>query len=434
MSSRRLRNLRLKYPVSSLDNHAPLRGAGDGKKFGLMTPTDLAYLYSLTNEYRSIRYDLANMRALARALGNPQDVFRSILIAGTNGKGSVAEFLSAMMPEAGLYTSPHLVRLNERIRIGDTEISDNDLKHTFERVKEAAASAEDLLYPPTYFEIVTAMAFLYFKDRVKFAVLEAGLGGRLDATNIVNQDVSVITSIGLDHQEFLGRTMDAIASEKAGIIKAGEPVVIGASADLQPIRERAPARLVRAAAALTKVRSLGDGYFELDVGRHFNLRPKIAGRHQIENVQIAVSAAECLGIADADIVRGVNTAIWPGRLERIGKFLLDGAHNVAAASALAAFLQEFHPHGVWIIFGAMADKQFEEMIRLLDPHASRFIFTKPQSSRAKDPVELKKLVPDAHVEESVEGAIRFVRANAPADRTILICGSLYLIGEARVLL
>src|SRR2546421_12890683 len=166
------------------------------------------------------------MQALAAALGNPERAFRSILIAGTNGKGSVASLLSSMMPDAGLYTSPHLVRLNERIRIGEREISDEDLKQVFEAVKTAASTAADLLYPPTYFEIITAMAFLYFRDRVKFAVLEVGLGGRLDATNIVRQEVSVITSIGLDHQEYLGTTMEAIAAEKAGIIKDDEPVVM----------------------------------------------------------------------------------------------------------------------------------------------------------------------------------------------------------------
>src|SRR5437016_1104672 len=163
------------------------------------------------------------MQALAAALGNPEKTFRSVLIAGTNGKGSVAKLLSAMMPAAGLYTSPHLVRLNERIRIGDNEISDDDLKNVFEVVKQAVSTAPDLLYPPTYFEIVTAMAFVYFRDRVKFAILEVGLGGRLDATNIVEQDISIITSIGLDHQQFLGTRIDEIAAEKAGIIKSKEP-------------------------------------------------------------------------------------------------------------------------------------------------------------------------------------------------------------------
>ena len=379
---------------------------------------DLEYLYSLTNEYRSIRYDLRNMQALAAALGNPERAFRSILIAGTNGKGSVAKLLSSMMPDAGLYTSPHLVRLNERISIGGREISDDDLREVFPAVKHAASTAKDLLYPPTSFELITAMAFLYFRDRVRFAVLEVGLGGRLDATNIVDQDVSVITSIGLDHQQFLGTTIEAIAAEKAGIIKSSEPVIIGPSADLPVIRERAGNRLMRGA----------------DLSRYPELRPQLLGRYQLENIAVAIRAAECLGISKEDIVRGVNTTTWPGRLERRGRFLLDGAHNVAAASALAAFLRDFHPEGVWVVFGVMADKQFEEMIAILRPHACQFVFTKPKSSRAKDPAELQRLVEGSHVELTVADAVDYARLNAPLDTTILICGSLYLIGEARPML
>jgi dihydrofolate synthase/folylpolyglutamate synthase len=385
-----------------------------------MNTEDLSYLYSLTNEYRSIRYDLRNMQALAAALGNPHYDFGSVLIAGTNGKGSVAKLLSSMMPEAGLYTSPHLVRLNERIRIGEREISDADLKDVFEAVKHAVATAKDLLYPPTYFEIVTAMAFLYFRGRVKFAVLEVGLGGRLDSTNIVHQDVSVITSISIDHQEFLGNTIEEIAAEKAGIIKGREPVVVGPSADLPVIREKAGTRLIRAA--------------ELDTSRYPNLQPRLLGRHQNENIAVAIRAAECLGLSQQEIVRGVNTATWPGRLERVGRFLLDGAHNIAAASALAAFLGEFHPSGVCVIFGAMADKQYEEMIEILKPHTNQFIFTKPQSSRAKDPADLQKLIPGSHIEATVQRAIQYARVHTPGESTILICGSLYLIGEARTLL
>jgi len=379
---------------------------------------DLEYLYSLTNEYRSIRYDLRNMQALAATLGNPERAFRSILIAGTNGKGSVAKLLSSMMPDAGLYTSPHLVRLNERISIGGREISDDDLREVFPAVKHAASTAKDLLYSPTSFELITAMAFLYFRDRVRFAVLEVGLGGRLDATNIVDQDVSVITSIGLDHQQFLGTTIEAIAAEKAGIIKSSEPVIIGPSADLPVIRERAGNRLMRGA----------------DLSRYPELRPQLLGRYQLENIAVAIRAAECLGISKEDIVRGVNTTTWPGRLERRGRFLLDGAHNVAAASALAAFLREFHPEGVWVVFGVMADKQFEEMIAILRPHACQFVFTKPKSSRAKDPAELQRLVEGSHVELTVADAVDYARLNAPLDTTILICGSLYLIGEARPML
>jgi dihydrofolate synthase/folylpolyglutamate synthase len=269
---------------------------------------------------------------------------------------------------------------------------------------------------------------------VKFAILEVGLGGRLDATNVVNQDVSVITSIGLDHQEYLGNTIAAIASEKAGIIKDREPVVIGPSADLPPIRERAGERLVRAAGTHTKVRSLDPGYFEIDVGRHRNLRPRLPGRYQIENVQVAVRTAECLGWSDEDIARGINTAVWPGRLERIGRFVLDGAHNVAAVRALASFLSEFHPEGVWMVFGAMADKQYDEMLQVLRPHVRQFIFTKPHSSRAKDPTELAKIIPEARIQSSPAAAIAYAKVNAPEGSVVVICGSLYLIGEVRDML
>jgi dihydrofolate synthase/folylpolyglutamate synthase len=396
-----------------------------------MTPDDLTYLYSLINEYRSMRYDLHNMRLLAEALGNPQDTFRSVLIAGTNGKGSVARVLSAMVPEAGLYTSPHLTRLNERIRIGDAEIGDDDLKEVFEQVKRAGEG--------TYFEMVTAMAFLYFRDRaVPFAVLEVGLGGRLDATNIVKQDVSVITSIGFDHQVHLGATLEEIAGEKAGIIKGVEPVIVGPGVDFACIRKRAGLKLFTTGNLDRSVRDLGRGYFEVDlttpIRRYAGLRPKLAGRHQIDNLIVAIRAAECLGIPKADIERGANTATWPGRLERFDgrpSFLLDGAHNITAAETLAAFLREFYPQGVWMIFGAMADKQYGEMIGVLKPHARRIIFTRAQSPRAKDPAALQEFHPDSHIEPTVEQAIGYARAHAPAGETVLICGSLYVIGEAR---
>jgi len=360
------------------------------------------------------------MQALAASLGNPQDEFACVLIAGTNGKGSVAKLLSSMMPEAGLYTSPHLIRLNERIQIGGVEISDKDLKETFEIVKYHAATAKELLYAPTYFELVTAMAFLYFRDRVNFAILEVGLGGRLDATNIVEQEVSVITSIGMDHQQFLGNTIEEIAAEKAGIIKGDGPVVVGPSADLPVIREKAGSRLIVARAE--------------DLQAYENLHPQLVGKHQKENIAVAIKAAECLGIDGKTVVAGVNNTTWPGRLEKLGRFLLDGAHNIPAAGALAEFLKESYPEGVWMIFGAMADKQYEEMISILKPHTQQVIFTRPQSNRAKDPVELQRLISGSHAIATVPEAIEYARVQAPPDATILICGSLYLIGEARPLI
>ena len=406
-----------------------------------MTPEDIAYLFSRTNEYRSIRYDLRNMQALARALGNPQDSFESILVAGTNGKGSVACMLSAMMPDAGFYTSPHLIRLNERIRIGNREISDTELKLVFEQVKAAAEKTPDLLYPPTYFEMVTAMAFLHFRDRVKRAVLEVGLGGRLDATNIVRQKVSVITSIGLDHQQFLGSTLEEVAAEKAGIIKSIEPVVVGNDVDYDVVRNRAGTNLITTQQVRREERVIGPGLFELDVRtpvrEYKSLRPRLAGRHQIGNTIVAIRAAESFGL-DADQIReGVQNALWPGRLELFPgepAFLLDGAHNPHASRALASFLAEFYGQGVWMIFGAMADKQYREMLALLSPHVRKWIFTRASTPRAVMPGELAQLGYDGVVTEDIGSAIRFARTHAERPTTVVVCGTLYLVGEARAML
>jgi dihydrofolate synthase / folylpolyglutamate synthase len=406
-----------------------------------MTPTDIANLFSLTNEYRSIRYDLRNIQILLERLDNPHQTFRSVLIAGTNGKGSVAAMLSAMMPDAGLYTSPHLQRLNERFRIGPQEISDADLAEIYAQVASAAADPSAFLYPPTYFEMTTAMAFTYFRGRVKLAIVEVGLGGRLDATNILKQDVSVITSIGLDHQQFLGNTLDQIAAEKAGIIKSNEPVVIGAEAEYDPIREHAGSRLYMTQYLTRDARPLKDGYFELDlttpIRQYKKLRPALAGRHQLDNVVVAIRTAECLKLSREQIERGVTSAVWPGRLERItGQpgFLLDGAHNEMAMKALTEMLKEFYPGGVSMIFGCMADKDYEKMLALLRPRVRQMIFTSVQGSRSKSPSELQALWPGSHVADSPADAIAMARARVQPQETVVVCGSLYLIGEVRSLL
>jgi dihydrofolate synthase/folylpolyglutamate synthase len=404
-------------------------------------PQELAYLFSLTNEHRSIKYDLRNMQVLVSALGNPQESFRSVLIAGTNGKGSVAAFLSAMMPEAGLFTSPHLFRLNERFRIGTAEISDFDLKQVFDEVERAVKTAKGLLYPPTYFEMVTAMSFVYFRDRVNLAILEVGMGGQKDATNVVRQDVSVITSIGMDHEQFLGSTLEQIASEKAGIIKSAEPVVIGPEADFDVIRERAGDRLFATRNIERTIRPLGAGYFEVDVvtpiRQYRSLRPRLAGRHQIENMITAIRTAECLQLTRENIERGVRSVVWPGRLERFEgdpPFLLDGAHNPHGVRALAAFLKENYPEGVYVIFGAMKDKKHEEMLQTIQPCAREVIFTKANSTRPKPPEELQALIPGSRVEPDIASAVEYARRNWVSRTPVLVCGSLYLIGEARAML
>jgi dihydrofolate synthase / folylpolyglutamate synthase len=406
-----------------------------------MTPADIAHLFSLKNEYRSIKYDLRNIQILLERLGNPHHSFRSALIAGTNGKGSVAVMLSAMMPDAGLYTSPHLQRLNERFRIGRQEISDTDLASVYAEVAAAAKDVSTFLYPPTYFEMTTAMAFQYFRDRVKFAILEVGMGGRLDATNVVRQDVSVITSIGFDHQEFLGNTLDQIAAEKAGIIKSAEPVVIGPEAEFDVIHEHAGARLYMTTHLQREARPLGGGYFDFDVTtpirQYRNLRPSLPGRHQLDNVVVAIRAAECLKLSREQVEQGVDSAVWPGRLERIPgspAFLLDGAHNDMAMRALCATLEEFYPQGVPMVFGCMADKDYEGMLSRLRPRVREMIFTKAEGSRSKDPAQLQSLWPGSHVAASPHEAIALARELFNADQTVVVCGSLYLIGEVRSLL
>jgi len=406
-----------------------------------MTPADIAHLYTLTNEYRSIKYDLRNIQILLERLNNPHQTFRSVLIAGTNGKGSVAAMLSAMMPDAGVYTSPHLQRLNERFRIGQQEISDADLAEVYAQVSSAAADPSVFLYPPTYFEMTTAMAFTYFRGRVKLAIVEVGLGGRLDATNVLKQDVSVITSIGLDHQQFLGNTLDQIAAEKAGIIKSNEPVVIGADAEYDPIREHSGSRLYMTRYLTRDARPLKDGYFELDlttpIRQYKKLRPTLAGRHQLDNVVTAIRTGECLRLSREQIERGVNTAVWPGRLERIPgqpAFLLDGAHNEMAMQALTETLKEFYPQGVSMVFACMADKDYEKMLGLLRPRVRQMIFTKVEGSRSKSPTELQALWPGSSVADSPADAIALARARVQPQETVVVCGSLYLVGEVRSLL
>lgn len=406
-----------------------------------MTPADIAHLFSLTNEYRSAKYDLRNVQVLLERLGNPQHSFRSVLVAGTNGKGSVVAMLSAMMPEAGVYTSPHLQRLNERFRIGNVEISDEDLAAVYAEVAAAAADTSKFLYPPTYFEMTTAMAFTYFRDRVKFAILEVGLGGRLDATNVVHQDVSVITSIGLDHQAILGNTLEQIAVEKAGIIKSSEPVVIGPEAEYDIIRQHAAGRLYTTKHLQREARPLGGARFEFDVTtpirQYRGLKPALAGRHQLDNVVVAIRVGECLKLSREQIVEGVNMAVWPGRLETISgnpSFLLDGAHNDAGMQALCSTLGEFYPQGVRLIFACMADKDFKEMLKHLQPHVRDAIFTKVAGSRSKAPEELQALWPGSRVAATPAEAIALARRESKPDDTVVICGTLYLIGEARAML
>ncbi len=372
-------------------------------------------------------------------------------IAGTNGKGSVAAMLSAVLTAAdypaALFTSPHLVRLNERFRLRDRDIGDSRLLDLINRVREAIDEGE----PPTFFEFVTAMALLYFlEEGARPIILETGMGGRLDATNIVTPLVAIITNISMDHQEFLGRTLQEVAAEKAGIIKAGVPLITGAR------QHRVLTIFARRCAELKAPMYVAERNFRIKGtpqgrltyhGLHgdlYELSLNLSGRHQYGNASLALAALEVLGqrgyaIPEAAIRQGLIHTRWPGRLERLAqdpRILLDGAHNPAGASMLARVLKPLKKKGrLILVTGVMADKDVDGILGKLVPLADMVIFTRPRYFRAADPATLAKRVAAAErpvlTEATIPDAIRRARELAgPADH-IVITGSLYTVGEAK---
>ena len=355
----------------------------------------LSYLFSL--EQFGIKFGLASIRALLARLGNPDHAFRSIHIAGTNGKGSVTAMVDSVLRRAGhrsaRYTSPHLIDLSERFVIDGRAVAAAEMARAAGDVRQAieAAIADGLLSAqPTFFEATTAMAFDMFRRAgVEFAVIEVGLGGRLDSTNVIDPVVTAITSIDFDHQQYLGTTLAEIAGEKAGIIKPGVPVVVGdvvpeAFAVIERIARERGAELIRADAA---ARDYGP------------IRLGLRGAHQRANAQVAmrvIETLERLGVAigtDA-IVDGLTTVTWPGRLEHRsladgGEIILDAAHNPAGASALASYLRT--PREApkpTLVFAAMRDKDVDGMLTVLLPAVGRVIVTRPSNPRSADPAEL----------------------------------------------
>ena len=420
--------------------------------------TEIAWLYGL--QHFGIKLGLEPIRGLLGALDHPERALRSVLVAGTNGKGSVAAMLQAMLleagPGAGLYTSPHLVRPNERIRIGERDLDDEELGRQLSRTREAieAALARGVLEaPPSFFEVVTATALHTFADHgVELAVLEVGLGGRLDATNAVEAELAVIVNVDLDHMQILGDTVGAIAAEKGGIIKVGRPVVSGAvrQGAIDVLRRMAHEREAPFIDALAAVRFLGerDGAITLQTeARHYpELRLPLAGRHQIHNLRVALAAfellGECLGFrVSADLVRsGLSRVRWPGRLQWIHgepDLLLDGAHNPAGAAALAGYLRGL-PAAPVALFGLMRDKPLEELLAPLAPHLHAIVLTRPSVERALDPSvaaeDVRRHVARVEVVPEPEAALERARQLAGAERCVLVTGSLYLVGDVLRLL
>ncbi|HXG92850.1 MAG TPA: folylpolyglutamate synthase/dihydrofolate synthase family protein [Blastocatellia bacterium] len=423
----------------------------------------IKYLYALGHEVLAAKYGLENIRLLLEKLNHPERAFKSVIIAGTNGKGSVAAMIDSIARVAGhktaLYTSPHLVHIEERIRVAGQEISETDFARLASRVRAASEMLVldgRLAALPTFFEQVTAIALCYFEEsRVDLAILEVGLGGRLDATNAVDRILSVITSIDYDHQNILGSTITEIATEKAGIIKPGARVVIG-----RQQHEEATEVLMRRcietgalpvfANEPTNVTAgeFGRLSFDYESGQSNYSRVMLGlrGRHQAANAAAAIEAAEVLSesgfnISREAIVKGLREVSWPGRLELIEMrpaLLLDGAHNTAGARALRAYLDEFWPVGVTLVFGAMADKNIEGMMRELAGAAKTIVLTRVRDSRAANQAQLGKAAlgspRNVIFTETVRQALSWARSVTPPDGLICVTGSLHLVGDVKRLL
>jgi len=398
------------------------------------------FLYSLGNEIQTAKFGLERISRVLEALGNPHRACRYVHVAGTNGKGSTCAMIEAGLRGAGirtgLYTSPHLIEPTERIRIAGRPVSQAQFAEAFAEVHETAERmlrAGELDFHPTYFETVTAMAFLLFaRERVAMVVLEVGMGGRLDATNVVTPELTVITPIDLDHQIFLGNTLAQIAAEKAGILK---PDITSVFAE-QPVEAETVLRAhAKGPYILSRDWAIRDLALE-PRSSHFRLRDlevacPLAGEHQVENARTAAIALHELGVSPA----GIACTCWPGRLERVStrpEVVLDGAHNPAGARALARYIERFYAERrLWIVFGAMRDKAVGEIAAILFPLAERVILTAPANARAMTPEDVPAR--DAIITHTVGEAVALIR-QAPPEVAAFFTGSLFVVGEARALL
>lgn len=427
-------------------------------------------LYSRPGQPRR-KFSLDQVRTLLHALPTPhQDphhTFQSVLIAGTNGKGSTAATLASILTAAGLrtglYTSPHLVRPNERIRIsgpglGSAEIADDDFARLYFRVHDAAErllASGELPQHPSYFEVLTALGFLYFAEqKVDIAVLEVGLGGRLDATNVVDPLLSIVTDISLDHMEWLGPTISAIAREKAGILRPRGTLITlpqhpEANKVLGEVAVELGSRAVSAVPYMPRTHDAPEGKYAVEaLGAEVEIRSPLAGAHQHRNVALAIAAAVELAthhafpITPTAIAQGIRNTHWPGRLERIERdgvtWIFDVAHNPAGVWALRASLRTVLKEGLpnAVLFSCLRDKPAAEMAQILFPLFDQVILAPIHAARAASIDELLAAAGTTGVPavaaESVADALRVARERA-AGGTVVVSGSVYLVGEARSL-
>jgi len=402
----------------------------------------LNYIYNLKGSEHKGNFNLSlnNIKSLLKKLNNPEKSLKIIHVAGTNGKGSVCAMLSSILKEAGykvgMYTSPHLKDFRERFLINNKRISKTELVKYFKKVKP-------LITNQTFFEVITAMAFLYFKDKkVDYLILEVGMGGRLDATNVTTPLVSVITNIGLEHKEYLGETIEEIAYEKAGIIKKNTPIITGAKgAALKVIKKIAK-------------KNNSKLYINRNPIKEFPL--KLKGDFQLENASITLETIRVLNqyynlkINKKSIKNGLLNTIWHGRLEYIESskgtsmsqkssiskdieknILVDCAHNLDAIKALKKELNKIKKNykNIYLIIGMLKDKDHKNILKELTPLADKIILVKPKISRALDPKILAKYIKKPIIIKDTKKALKYTKKTAKKDDLILITGSIYVVGE-----
>jgi len=419
----------------------------------------LRYLNSL--QLFGVKFGLENTQTILAALNNPQKKFPSILVGGTNGKGSVCAFTEKIFSlhgyRVGLYTSPHLVSVRERIKIGEKLISEEEFAEGTRYLKskiDDLLSSGQLLAPLTYFEFLTALAFLYFAQQgVDLAVVEVGMGGRFDATNVLDPICSVVTSISIDHEKFLGSTLGQIAREKGGIIKKKKPIITSETEEeaLRPLQEKAAimkAPLIKVFTKEDDLKIIGQEGLKTSFcfswqGQSYTFTPSLLGFHQGRNAACALVVAKVLSprwfpLEEEKIIEGLQQARWEGRLEIISSqplFLVDGAHNPSGARALQDFLGEVCPHPDLLIFACMRDKKIAEMANILFPAPKRIILTQFPYHRSAFPQEILRQASSYRdkitIIPEVKLVLEEVKNSVLPQGVVVAAGSLYLIGEIK---
>ena len=398
-----------------------------------------------------IKLGLSTIRNILKGLWNPQNSFSSIHIAGTNGKGSIASGIASILKASGyrvgLYTSPHLVKFNERIQINGKEISDSRVVKAYNAVKCIHYGSRE----PTFFEFATAMALYDFSEQnVDWGVIETGMGGRLDATNIIIPSVCVISNISLEHKFYLGNTIAEISGEKGGIIKKNTPVVTGinqtqALATIETIAHSRHAPVFCFGKDFRVRRNPHSGFNYYGLKNNWkNMKTSLIGKHQVDNAALTLAACEVLSQKGAAITeesarQGISHIHWPGRLEVVSgtpMIILDGAHNLVAARNLAKFLSvEMNKKRVTMVLGMLDDKPYKAMLQSLAPESTKLILTRPKIDRSLEPEQLleeaRHLATDITVLPDVERAVKHAVTTAQPDEVICIAGSLYVVGEAK---